>query len=316
MVRPASGSFALFVCATVAAFALFWQRATATVFYGAVPLTGPSVGTTSTSIGLAYLQYDNVTMVLSYTLFHNVTNATMSHIHGPGASPTSGASIMIWLSNQSTPTSAPSPIVGTANISTANAEIIFNNDAYINLHSQAYPNGEIAGEITFPSNTMVTLLSGSADVPQTNSTATGVGYVTVYPSTQTLDCMLFNNVVNATMAHIHGAALPGFNAPPVVTLSSCTSVGCGTGPFYLKGHNYSAISAAFNSSAFLQNLFYFNVHSVVYGSGEIRGNLQNLVAAPQYPSPPNPKKSASLPSALLSSVVGTLSVALVLALLG
>ena len=110
-------------------------------------------------------------------------------------------------------------------------------------------------------------LTGAEEVPANTSTAKGEfsaeletnEKVLVYRAT-------FTGLSGpATMAHIHGPADPGGNAPPVVAVKDPSSPISGT---------------AFLTDAQIADLmagkYYFNVHSAAHPGGEIRGQVKPL----------------------------------------
>jgi hypothetical protein len=69
----------------------------------------------------------------------------------------------------------------------------------------------------------------------------------------------------ATMAHFHGPAEPGANAPPVVVVKDPSSPISGT-----------AILTPAQQDDLLAGKWYFNVHTQANPGGEIRGQVQRL----------------------------------------
>jgi len=109
-----------------------------------------------------------------------------------------------------------------------------------------------------------TALKGSDEVPP-NTTA-GVGHVAAKLDTVS---KAFTYVVTysgvtgpATMAHFHGPAAPGTNAPPIITMKSLASP--------IKGAETLTDDQIADLKA---GKWYFNVHTAAHPSGEIRGQL-------------------------------------------
>ncbi len=110
-----------------------------------------------------------------------------------------------------------------------------------------------------------TALKGSDEVPA--NTTTGVGAVSAKLDTET---KLFSYTVTysglsgpATMAHFHGPAAPGVNAPPIITVTTLASPITGT-----------ATLTAAQIADLTAGKWYFNVHTAAHKGGEIRGQLQ------------------------------------------
>jgi hypothetical protein len=110
-----------------------------------------------------------------------------------------------------------------------------------------------------------TALKGSDEVPP-NTTA-GTGKVTAKLDTSSKAFsyeVTYSGLTGpATMAHFHGPAGPGVNAPPIITMKTLASPIKGTATLTdaqigdLKAGNW-----------------YFNVHTAAHPPGEIRGQLE------------------------------------------
>jgi len=109
-----------------------------------------------------------------------------------------------------------------------------------------------------------TSLKGSDEVPP--NTTTGTGDVKAKLDTTS---KVFSYVVTysgltgpATMAHFHGPAAPGVNAPPIITMKTLPSPIKGTAT--LTDAQIADLQAG---------NWYFNVHTAAHPPGEIRGQL-------------------------------------------
>jgi hypothetical protein len=99
-----------------------------------VPPT-PSAAT-GTFVGV----FNKDTRVLNYTVTYTGFTPTMGHLHR-GAPGTNGPVVVPF-------SSLTSPITGTFTFSEADAALLLNNGFYVNLHSAAFPGGEIRGNIS------------------------------------------------------------------------------------------------------------------------------------------------------------------------
>lgn len=123
----------------------------------------------------------------------------------------------------STTTTSPAPAFNPA---TLNVTTLRADGYYFNVHTAAFPNGEIRGQIHVDpaatgSVTITTPLSGAQEVPPTTSTGAGTGTLTVDLATGTATniSVTFSGLSGtATAAHIHEAPA-GVNGPAIVTIS-------------------------------------------------------------------------------------------------
>jgi CHRD domain/PEP-CTERM motif len=172
--------------ATVLACSLL--PASATVFQYEAILNGPSESPPNTSpgTGLALVNFDNVanTLTVDVTFSGLEAGTTASHIHAPTASPGTGtagvATTLPYFPNfpigvmsgsysnvlDLTSTASYNPAYITANGGTtagaeaALAAAMAGDEAYLNIHTTAFPGGEISGFLVpVPEPASVTLLA-------------------------------------------------------------------------------------------------------------------------------------------------------------
>ena len=96
--------------------------------------------TTSTATGTMMGMLDTTSNVLSYTVTYQGLTPTGGHIHRVDSANGTGAVVIPFAS-------LTSPISGTASLRKAQRDSILAGQYYVNLHSAAYPNGEIRGDI-------------------------------------------------------------------------------------------------------------------------------------------------------------------------
>jgi hypothetical protein len=99
--------------------------------------------------GMADLTYDPGTRVVTWTVTYRGLSgpATMAHFHGP-AQPSKNAPVQVWLIKQETP--IESPINGQATLTPDQARQFEAGEWYINIDTQAHPDGEIRGQVLTP----------------------------------------------------------------------------------------------------------------------------------------------------------------------
>jgi hypothetical protein len=125
-------------------------------------------------------------------------------------------------------------------------------------------------------NAFTTTLTGDQEVPPNNSTAMGSATVVLNEnpagSTVTVDVTFTGLASNATAAHLHGPAMPGVTAPPIIPLTNFPASTSGT---------YSAMFPITPEQVqmLLNGLVYINIHDEQFPDGEIRGQLIGCPAA-------------------------------------
>jgi hypothetical protein len=111
-------------------------------------------------------------------------------------------------------------------------------------------------------------LTGKDEVPPNSSAATGQVTAELETTERTLAYRATYKDLSgpATMAHFHGPAAPGANAPPVITVGDKAKLPIG-GSVRLTPQEADDL---------LAGKWYFNVHTAANPSGEIRGQLKEV----------------------------------------
>lgn len=101
----------------------------------------PPVETDAT--GQAEVTFDTETRQLSWEMEHSGLSgdATAAHFHGP-ADPGENADVQVPMPDPS------SGSEGSAELTEEQAEMLMDGKMYINVHTEANPNGEIRGQVT------------------------------------------------------------------------------------------------------------------------------------------------------------------------
>lgn len=226
----------------------------------------PAVTSPARGTGAVSLSADETMMVASVEFSGLASNQTMAHIHG--AAPVGAeAGVLFNLGSNGTTAAAFNDLF--FNFSAAQVAQLKAGLMYFNVHSQNQPDGEIRGQILATGASLFTAtLNAAQEVPPTNSTATGTGQVLLNAAeNQFFASMLFSGLgSNQLMAHIHGPAAPGTNAGILFDLGSQSAT---SGSFLGLSFTPTPQQVADLKGGRL----YFNVHSVQFGAGEIRGQI-------------------------------------------
>ena len=137
----------------------------------------------------------------------------------------------------------------------------------------------------------VSVLSGGAEVPPVTTTGTGTANLDfdIPTNTMKVDITFSGLVSDSTVAHIHCCTAPAAGVATAVPTFPGFPAGVRSGsysqsfdmlaastwnPAFITANGGTPASAAAALQAGLDaGTAYFNVHSVMFGAGEIRGNL-------------------------------------------
>jgi hypothetical protein len=148
---------------------------------------------------------------------------------------------------------------------------------YLNVHSSAFPAGEIRGQVNrYAYEGFTFTIDGSQETPPNPAVATGSGFVAIDPEERSAHYrMVVNDLTGPlTEAHFHNAA-PGVAGPPVFDLTPYLTAGATN----VSASNYwtdADFSVPFNASfsdMFMNNEMYANFHTAANPAGEVRGNV-------------------------------------------
>lgn len=180
---------------------------------------------------------------------------TVAHVHR-GAAGVAGP-VVFGL------TGGPNTWTGTGTLSATDVGDLLNEGLYVNIHSAAFPGGEVRGQLIAATNLMARA-TGNLEMPPTGSAGIARGRFVLDQATNQLQYNVEVTGFTPTVAHIHLGSV-GVNGGVVFPLTL-------TGPT-----TYSGTTAAL-SNAQLQILwsqgFYLNVHSAAFPGGEVRDQLR------------------------------------------
>ena len=253
--------------------ALASARAQIVEFRAVINAAQETTGSTSPATGTAVLLYDVTanTFDLSVTVNDFANTITASHIH-EGAAGVAGA-VVTGLGGEAvyirTGTTVRAMFTGVPHLGTP--LVLLQNGAYINLHSAAFPGGEVRGQLIAQPKRLTAVLTGAQEGATNTSTAYGAAMITYDAGTNKIwtriDVYNFTNTL--TNSHYHEAPV-GVSGPVVH--------GFGGASVYTRvGDSYHAVFSnqtyLGNPIKLLQGLAYLNVHSNVAPAGEIRGQV-------------------------------------------
>jgi len=204
--------------------------------------------------GVGIFNLDSTTGIANYYIIFNglVAAETVAHIHG-FANIGTNTGVLFGLP-------VGSPKVGSVALTAAQQKLFVDGLAYVNIHSAAFPNGEIRGQIV----SSVNPIDSQQEVPANASPANGCGFCAINVGGDVLSYDIRRTTLAGaeTVHHIHGFAPAGFNAGVLVNLPA--------GPRKLGTYAYPAATEV----SILNELSYINLHSNVVPSGEIRGQIR------------------------------------------
>lgn len=205
---------------------------------------------------------DRATRVLSYTVTYAGITPVMGHLHRitPNSAVGTGPVEIPF-------TSLGSPITGTATLATTGrVDSLINGFYYANLHTTAFPAGEIRGNIRVagPIRLRATL-TGAAERPvPNNSSATGAFVGIVDPATRVLSYTVTYAGLTPAMGHLHRINAPNGNGPVEIPFASLASPIIGT----------ATLTTMSRVDSLLNGFYYANLHTTAFPAGEIRGDIK------------------------------------------
>jgi hypothetical protein len=229
--------------------------------------------TASAARGAGILAFNAVDNHIAGFVVTSGITGTQAHIH-QGARGVNGG-ILITLVGGPTHWFVPDNTTLPAD----NVAAFLGDNTYYNVHSAAFSGGEIRGQIDkTPTTTTFASLNGAQEVPPNGSLAKGAGVAAFNAADNTIAGFVVTTNITGNAAHIHQGArgVAGGILVPLVG-----------GPFHWFVADNATLPAD-NVAAFLGDNTYYNVHSVAFSGGEIRGQLDKT---------PNVTKFASLSGA-------------------
>lgn len=223
----------------------------------------------STASGTGVLAVDPTTRQIRGFARTTGVNATAAHIH-LGAAGVAGP-VIVPLTE--TPPGSGVWAVPEQTTLTSSQLTSFNaGDLYYNVHSAAFPDGEIRGQIVQATLTVRSaVLQGAQEVPPVASNATGTGMAVVNSVTREVFGDTRTTGLVGTVAHIHEGAV-GVAGPIRVNQDKVVSAPPNES---WAVREVDRILPTNLVDAFTAGNLYFNVHTAASPTGEIRGQINS-----------------------------------------
>ena len=218
-------------------------------------------GSNSLASGVSVCELNAASTVLNVKATHDVSSAINGHVHFglPGVEGPIRFAFANWLS----------PINENWSLDTVNVKDLMQGDLYINIHSTAFPSGEIRGQLRRQDVNITTKLNGALanGGAGTGSTAKGFTVATLSANLKTLTMHTEHDVASPINAHVHFGA-PNVEGPIRYSFATFTS----------PSNEVMNLTSTDVTDLLAGNL-YVNIHSTPFPSGEIRG--QFVLETPQ-----------------------------------
>jgi hypothetical protein len=231
-----------------------------TTFFASLTGAQETPATGSTATGTGVLSVNAMTGDAYGTILTQGITGTASHVH-EGATGVSGNVLLPLQDAGGGKWTLPvGSLLTSAQVTTFQA-----GGLYGNVHSAAFPNGEIRGQFNLGTALIRrTTLSGANEVPANTSGATGTGTLTIDPVTLVIRGGIITSGIVGTGAHLYQAA-PGTFGAIIVHLYLDTDGGWVIPP--------GTVLTPSQFDDLRKGNMAFDVESVAHGEGEIRGWL-------------------------------------------
>jgi len=208
-------------------------------------------GDPSLGYGVAILSPDSTKM--SVYVSHNVSSPTGAHVHL--AAPCSDGGIVFPFS------SSASPISQVFNVTPSNVADLLGGLYYVNIHTGAFPNGAIRGQIVATPIRYIFELDEAQEVPTTNMFSNGCAVVDLSSDGTQLSVYIEHDVANTISGHLHFAPPGADGAIQFPFVNPNTPV-----------NEVWSIDTT-NLKNLINKQLYANIHSMAHPGGEIRGQV-------------------------------------------
>lgn len=227
----------------------------------------------STASGSGELRFNLVNGAITGGVDVSGVTATMAHIHRAFAG--SNGPVIINFAQNSTNANRWEPAAGSM-LTADQINDLLAGRLYVNVHSAAFPPGEIRGQLQ-PENIdiVLTTMNGGAVSPPVTTTATGVAATTIDAEAATATVHVnATGVDDSTEAHVHKAAAGANSNAAFITLTKDAAA-----PTRWSAELQPITSQ--DRTDFDANGWYVDIHTPANPAGAIRGQISpNAAAAP------------------------------------
>ncbi len=208
--------------------------------------------------GAATFTLDGERTQLSYTLEHTVESPTAAHLH-LGLAGDSGEEML-------TLPLTPGVLTGTVEVTRAQARALEDGTAYIDIHSEAHPNGEVRAQVVRPGELVyVARLSGDQVNPPTSVTSSGLGQLLVDGTTNRVRFNMFTRGMTVSPIAVDIRVAPaGADGPVAVDL---------TDPKTPPAPLLAGARTITSTQDLDAGRWYIHVGSARFPTGEMRGQI-------------------------------------------
>lgn len=250
--------------------------------------------TNSTATGTGELTFNLIDGAVTGGVTLAGITATAAHIHHAIAG-TNGPVIVNFVQSGSDPNRWDVEAGGA--LTAEQVDALLAGQLYVNVHSAAYPGGEIRDQIKPSEITVgVAMLSGANVVPPVTNTADGFAAITIDNAADTATIHVqTSGADDATEAHLHNAAAGENAAGPLYSLMKDPAAAT---HWSLEGQ---AITQA-DLDALGNEQLYVDVHTPGAPAGALRGQLSVDADNPPPPPPPPAVTLAELQSTIFTPI--------------
>ena len=220
--------------------------------------------TPSLATGTGVFSVDPVTRALAGRVVTSGLTATAAHIHIGAISVNAPVAVGFV---QTEPGSGIWVPPANTILTAEQYQSFISGGAYFNVHSAAFPTGEIRGQIG--RDVIDVSMTGAQEVPPVVGGGLATARIIVNPLTREVAGAITNIGINATAGHIH-TGLFGVNGPVLVPT---TQAPAGSAVWNFTPATFS--TAQYRS--FLFGNMYANTHSALFPGGEARGQIGKMV---------------------------------------